>query len=258
MYAQIAHYYHLIHRTHTADVPWLLRWARGQVLELGCGSGRLLLPLAQAGHTAVGIDASAEMLTIAREEIARADPAVQTRLTLVQGDMTRFDLPHKPFDTAVVFCNTLLHLDETGLGQMLRHTAAHLAPGGRLLIDVPNPFALAALEEDEDMTTPTLERTFYDPQTKQQVAQYVQPQLDASRQILTLHWTFVPQQNGRDLTDKTIFATAVYHFYYPHQLQIALHANGFHLVSLCGNYDGDPFDEASDHLLLNAERLQSI
>ncbi|MCA9980143.1 MAG: class I SAM-dependent methyltransferase [Anaerolineales bacterium] len=247
MYDPIAHYYHLIHQHHTADIPWVLRWAQGKILELGCGSGRLLLPLAQAGHTAVGLDLSAEMLTLARAELAG-----HANVTLVQGDMAQFDLPQKPFDTAVVFCNTLLHLDNVALGQMLRHTAVHLRPGGRLLIDIPNPFMLAAAEDDDE---PALEQVFADPATGETVAQYSTQRLDADRQLLTLTWTFVPQQNGRDLPEKQVQTTAVYHFYYPHQLQIALQAAGFELETLAGNYAGDPFTEESDNLLLVAQRL---
>jgi SAM-dependent methyltransferase len=250
-YDSIAHYYHLIHQAHTADIPWVLRWATGQVLELGCGSGRLLLPLVHAGHAVVGLDASAEMLTIARKDIAQSPTAVQKRITLVHGDMTQFDLSQKPFDTAVIFCNTLLHLDEMALQQALHHTAKHLLPGGQLLIDVPNPFVLAAAEDDD---TPTLEQLFTDPTTNEQIAQYSTQRLNLARQTLTLGWSFVPQQNGRDLTDKTVSATAVYHFYYPHQLQLALQASGFKLQGLYGDYTGQPFSEESDHLLIVAQR----
>lgn len=251
MYDQIAHYYHLIHQHHTADVPWLLRWARGNVLELGCGSGRLLWPLAQAGHQVVGLDLSGEMLALARRDWAVQEHG--QNVTLVQGDITQFDLPQKPFDTAVIFCNTLLHLDKVALGQMLRHTAVHLRTSGRLLIDVPNPFQLAALGT-ASKPEPLLEQVFPDPTTGDTFTQYATAKQDDHQQILTMNWTFVPRQNGRDLLEKRVQTTAVYHFYYPHQLQIALQAAGFALDAFYGNYDGDPFDEESDNLLIIAQR----
>ncbi len=252
MYDQIAPYYHLIPQHHTADVPWLLRWAQGKILELGCGSGRLLWPLAQAGHEVVGLDLSGEMLALARRDLAAQGHG--EKVTLVQVDITQFDLPHKPFDTAVVFCNTLLHLDPIALGQMLRHTAVHLRPGGRLLIDVPNPFQLAALGTTAE-PEPLLEQVFPDPATGGTFTQYATAKQDDLQQVLHMNWTFVPRQNGRDLLEKQVQTTAVYHFYYPHQLQIALQAAGFTLDTFYGSYDGDPFDEESDNLLIIAHRV---
>ena len=58
MYDQIAHYYDLTHADLTEDIDFILDLARqsnGPILELGCGSGRLLLPLARAGFMTVGV-----------------------------------------------------------------------------------------------------------------------------------------------------------------------------------------------------------
>ncbi|HEX5501234.1 MAG TPA: class I SAM-dependent methyltransferase, partial [Thermomicrobiales bacterium] len=71
-----------------ADLPFYLELAAaqgGRVLELACGSGRVLVPLARAGHRVVGLDASPHMLALAREKLAAAGPEVAARATLVQG-----------------------------------------------------------------------------------------------------------------------------------------------------------------------------
>ena len=72
-YDRIARYYDLTHDRLTADVPFLLAQAAeagGPVLEIGCGSGRLLVPLARAGQTITGVDRSAEMLARAEPRLA--------------------------------------------------------------------------------------------------------------------------------------------------------------------------------------------
>ena len=74
MYATLARYYDQIHTTLTADVPFILKQVKkqgGPVLELGCGTGRLLFPLAEAGFPVTGVDNSSEMLNIARQRLAK-------------------------------------------------------------------------------------------------------------------------------------------------------------------------------------------
>src|SRR5207302_10604119 len=78
-----------------ADLPLYLELAAaegGRVLELACGTGRVLVPLAEAGNRVVGLDASPHMLALAREKLAAAGSAVATRARLVQGDMRCFRL----------------------------------------------------------------------------------------------------------------------------------------------------------------------
>src|SRR5437867_649860 len=57
------------------------------VLELGCGTGRVLVPLARAGHVVTGIDSSANMLDRCRTNLEKEPPAVRTRVSLHQADV---------------------------------------------------------------------------------------------------------------------------------------------------------------------------
>src|SRR5207248_1465153 len=66
--------------------------ARGNVLELGCGTGRILLPIARAGCTIVGIDSSRLMLARCRAKLTAEPAAVQARVTLHQHDVRDFTL----------------------------------------------------------------------------------------------------------------------------------------------------------------------
>ena len=62
----------------------------GPVLEIGCGPGRVLIPLARAGYAVTGVDSSPEMLTRVRKNVAREPEDVRRRITIRQGDMRRF------------------------------------------------------------------------------------------------------------------------------------------------------------------------
>jgi SAM-dependent methyltransferase len=110
----------------------------GRVLELGCGSGRILVPLARAGHHVVGVDTSPHMLALACEKLATAGPEV-ARARLVQGDLRYFELSER-FDLAIVAVKTFAYLiTRHDQQRALAAVAAHLRPGGLLVIDLLNP-----------------------------------------------------------------------------------------------------------------------
>ena len=109
----------------------------GRLLELGVGTGRLAIPMAQAGLTVTGIDTSAAML----ERLAAAD--VSGSVTVVRGDMVD-DLPDGPFDVALAAYNTLFNLVDDGAQQRcFRAVADRLAPGGSFVVEAFVPDAAA-------------------------------------------------------------------------------------------------------------------
>lgn len=107
----------------------------GDVLELGCGTGHKLIPIAADGHRCTGLELSPAMLARARHKADERDVEVQW----VQGDMRDFALG-RSFDLVVIAANSLLHLHDTeDLVSCFRAVRSHLAPGGRLVFDVFNP-----------------------------------------------------------------------------------------------------------------------
>ena len=101
----------------------------GNVLELGVGTGRLAVPMADAGLVVTGVDASAEML--ARMRAVDADG----RVAAVEGDMVD-DLPDGPFDVALVAYNTIFNLLEAERQRAcFRAVAQRLRPGGRFVVE---------------------------------------------------------------------------------------------------------------------------
>ena len=173
MYDLMARYYDQTHDALTEDVPLVLELAaqaNGRLLELGCGTGRLLVPLAQAGHRVVGVDNAGAMLARADKRLAQLPVTIRERVTLVEADMTTFTLAAelRPAALCLVPYNTLLHLDEGALRQTLRQAATHLAANGRLFLDLANPFTLASVPDDQAVT---LEATFTDPETDDIVLQ---------------------------------------------------------------------------------------
>ena len=141
-YAEIAELYDLEHDEFRDDLPFYLHsiTAVGDpVLELGCGSGRLLRPIADAGFRVTGLDQSAPMLSRARGTL-RGDKQKQ-RITLFEGSMDEAaSAPGGPFGVVIFSLNGLLHL-VTPEEQRAAVSSARQAmdPRGQLLIDVLNP-----------------------------------------------------------------------------------------------------------------------
>lgn len=117
---------------------------RGQVLELGCGTGHKLIPIASDGVRCVGLDLSPGMLAEARRKADENGVGVEW----VQGDMTSFDLG-RTFDLVFITANSLLHLHEAeDLVSCFRSARRHLAPGARFIFDVFNPSVRLLAEAD--------------------------------------------------------------------------------------------------------------
>lgn len=106
-----------------------LAGAGGRVLELGVGTGRLAVPMADAGLSVVGIDSSEAMLAKLRER----DPA--GLVDAIRGDITS-DLPVGPFDVVLVAYNTIFNLlGEHDQPRLFQHVAERLAPGGAFVVE---------------------------------------------------------------------------------------------------------------------------
>lgn len=142
-YAEVARLYdHVVPYAMRGDVEFFVdeaRRANGPVLEVGCGTGRVLVPTARAGIAIDGVDVSAAMLEVLRDKLATEDKAVQSRVQLHEGDMRTFEvgrrfalitLPFRPFQHLLtvddqIACLTNLH--------------RHLDTGGRVILDLFNP-----------------------------------------------------------------------------------------------------------------------
>ncbi len=124
------------------DVAFYERMARasgGPVLELACGTGRVALPLAEAGLDVTGIDSADAMLAIARRKAAATAAPVRDRLTLVEGDMTTLDLGRLYGLVFVAFRSFQLLLTVERQRQALQAMRRHLRPGGRLALHLFDP-----------------------------------------------------------------------------------------------------------------------
>jgi SAM-dependent methyltransferase len=130
------------HAHYREDIAFWRRHAArlgGPVLDLGCATGRVAIPLARDGHEVWALDRSPAMLAELRRRLAVEDPGVAARVHPVWGDLARFDLGRR-FAMVAVAMNTLQVLTEPADRRAaFRAVRDHLAPGGELIFDVALP-----------------------------------------------------------------------------------------------------------------------
>lgn len=202
----------------------------GSVLELGCGTGHKLIPIASDGHPCVGLDASPDML-------AEADRKARERgahVEWVHGDMRSFDLG-RTFDLIFITANSLLHLHETeDLLSCLRSVRRHLAPEGRFVLDVFNPdVRLLAGADGVRRTRESL--AFTDPE-RGEVGVDVADTYDAPAQVTRGTWYL-----STDSDPDFVVAPMEVRIIFPQELTLLLSLGGFQLVERFGDWSGQPF-----------------
>ena len=124
------------------DLPFYLELAErspGPILEIACGTGRVLLPIARMGKKIHGVDNSRPMLKILENSLAREQPEVREKVTLHEGDMRDFRLGAE-FPLVIIPFRPMQHMhtveDQVGA---LTSAAAHLSADGILAFDVFYP-----------------------------------------------------------------------------------------------------------------------
>ncbi len=254
-----ARFYDGDYRDYRDDIALVLKTARAagrSALELGCGTGRVLLPLAEDGFQVIGLDTSAALLAIARrklEEHGYAAEAVADRsskVSLVQADMTNFELAEREIDFAFVVSNTLMHVT-TQAEQLkaLQCAQRHLRVGGLLLIDLFNPDvayleAISGIQELADW--------WEDGESGATVLKWSTRHVDAERQLQET--VFIYEEvfpDGRNAQTRLSFPLR---FWWPDEGAMLLEQAGFAVDEVCGDFDGSPHRTDSKRLIFVARK----
>src|SRR5438477_475778 len=227
------------------DVEWFSGLARrtgGPILELGCGTGRITVPIAQDGHHIVGLDRSAAMLERAERRARRANVEIRW----VEGDMRAFSF-NEAFALVFVALNSFLMLDPNDRWSCLARVREHLAPRGRVAIDVfqPDPEVVVGLDGG---VVDEWERV--DPESARAVRKFSSSRANVDG---------VTQRIWYDETDDTgavqrIGGTTTLHYLYRREAQLLFSEARSVIWTPAGAYGGYPADAHSSTPLVVADR----
>jgi SAM-dependent methyltransferase len=212
----------------------------GPVLDVGCGTGRLLIPLVRDGHRVVGVDASAAMLSRAAERLRRMRAEVRTRASLMRTDMRRLPL-RSCFAFIVAAFHTVQHCEsDQDWAHLLAGVRAALVPGGWFAFDTfaPSPRFLAR----SGWSGAT---AFRHPQTGFITHYRERHSVESAGGINILDMTFQYQSLRNQKRPKTDRVRLRHRLLSPDGVQRMLRTAGLALIASWGGFDGTPLDDKS-------------
>lgn len=255
-YAQFAYHYDRL----MTDMPypsWMsfLRqcWHQYDVIphtlvDLGCGTGSLSLPLAQAGLQVTGIDISTDMLAVAQdktENLRKLSGFTKGgSVQWIEQDMREWELPNR-VDCVISFCDCLNYLtEEDEVRLTFERTFAGLAAGGLFVFDVHAPRQLVEYAQSQPFIM-----------DEPDIAYIWTCDYDEARMEIEHHLSIFDRQNvkGVDLYRK-IEETHVQRAYPMQWIEDQLEACGFDILSVSADFSFDPPVEQSERLFFVARR----
>lgn len=252
VYDRLAQFYDWEHRHFQDDLPLYLGFAtasRGPILDAACGTGRVLLALAEGGQTVVGVDSSSAMLEVARRRVDAE--AMGSRVSLTLGDLRTMKLD-RSFGMALVALSSFHHL--VGMADQrraLKRLSKYLMAGGLLVMDLVNP-SPEWLSAGDGTLVHQLTAPFPDDDGPDTLSKFV---------ARTTHFE---QQREQWLLiyDRTTPEGALYRqsfdmetqFLFRYEAELLLGEAGFRLRDLYGGYDLESYQAFSPRMILVAEK----
>jgi SAM-dependent methyltransferase len=233
------------------DVRWYRRLAAEElgtpgggraILELGCGSGRTLVPLVRDGWRVVGVDAAPAMLARCRERLAHLGREAAGRAELHRADFRALALGRR-FPLVICPFNAFMHLyARQDVERFLAVVQRHLAPGGLFAFDVLNP-DLGWLSRDPRKRW---SRTrFRHPRSGRRMVYSTSLTYDAALQIAFIRIYYEPEDGGR-----TRIVRLAHRQFFPLELEALLHYNGFTVETHEGGFDRQTLLPESDEQVI--------
>ncbi len=247
-YDLIAPFYDAEHAHFREDLDMYQNYAElsgGAILELACGSGRVLLPLAHEGYEITGVDSSPRMLELARQHIQREK--LTGRCTLVEQDMRTLTLGRK-FRMAFVALGSFAHLiNRRDQQQALAAIRAHLSKGATFLLDISN----ADARYMEELGSHMLHQGTWHHEDGTFLSHFVSPANASDRHLLELTHFYDQYSQGSSI-QRTIVTTHLYLFERG-EMELLLEQAGFNVKEIYGNYDLGPYHLESPRMIFLAE-----
>lgn len=221
----------------------LAREANGPVLDLPCGTGRVLLPLLQDGIDIEGVDLSMEML----DRLRRKAETLSLQPRVHQASMTNFQL-RRQFALIVCACNSFAHnLTTDDQLESLRRFREHLLPGGLVVIDSFFPSAQYAATDQMRV----LEGEVTDPRTGHLLRMYDSRMMDRVRQIQHSDNEIEEfDSNGHLVTTHRNSTDA--RWTYKAEMELLLRCVGYSRWEICGGYERQPLEREMDAMIVFA------
>jgi cyclopropane fatty-acyl-phospholipid synthase-like methyltransferase len=247
-YDLLAPFYDIEHARFEEDVSLYINFAElsgGPLLELACGSGRLLVPLAYEGYELTGVDSSRSMLNLAQRALEEA--GVQEQCTLVQENMSTMHLEQK-FRMAFIALGSFGHVCTR---QEQRQTLAvvhdHLTAGSKFIMDISN----TDVRYMEQLSGQVLHQGTWKREDGALLTHFVSPASSPTKHLLELTHFYDEHRQG-EAVQRTVITTHLYLFE-RNEVELLLEEAGFAINDVFGDYELSPFEHESPRMIFIAQ-----
>lgn len=222
-----------------------------RIVDLGCGTGKLAIPLAEAGYRVLGIDLSPDMLAVAREKAASADLPSGGSLAWSCQDMRQWRA-EEPADCVFSFCDCLNYvLEEDEVRRVFERTFDGLRPGGLFVFDVHAPAQILAYAEGQPYVW-----------DEDGLAYIWTCEYDPERIQVEHRLTFFAAEDGEDGPDAGTGSARYVRFrevhrqraHLPDFLSDELRRAGFIVLDRCADFSWAPPDDEAERLFFVARK----
>ena len=239
------------HAEYLTDIPFWINKTEGYdtVLEVGCGHGRVTLPLAASGRAIVGVDKDSGSISFLKDQLKELDNDVQGRISVIQTDILEYN-PDTTFGGVIIPCNTYSTFNAMERSKLIGRILTYLRRDGIFIASIPNPTqteeVLAELRESDGGELLDLEGMFTHPDTGFPVQ--VSSRLRAGDGSLLWGWIYDHLQ-----PDGEVERVEVTTEHYPRsekEFVQELLDGGFREVQSQGDFSGEGYSETSPYLIL--------
>jgi SAM-dependent methyltransferase len=239
------------------DVEFYLEEAKksgSPVLELGCGTGRILIPIARAGIDIVGLDRSPSMLEIARKKVSLLDKDIQSHIQLIEDDMRTFALEQR-FKLIIIPYRAFLHLLTAGdQKKALNNIREHLEEKGLLIFNIFDPRLDFIVAHSEILgSAPTKDTEFIYPKTGNKIIVWDTVQFHLERQMIDMYFIFEELNREGTVISKT-YSKLLIRYIYRYEMENLLELCGYKIESLYGDFKRGPFRYGGEQIWIASKK----
>jgi SAM-dependent methyltransferase len=255
LYSNDAYFYDLDNREPLkVDIPFYLGCAskisaNSRILELACGTGRITIPLAKAGHEVWALEYSEAMIDVFEDKLKNLPEETASKIHLIHGDMSNFEMGQK-FPLILLPARSFqLLLDEDKEISCLKDVHRHLSEDGTFIIDIANFFGGQIKEKEWVSEEEFFDWENIDPKTGYKIRRtHIRKKIDLERKIL------YPQKNYHIFKDdgavEKIVKQAAWKYFSEKQIKNLLVSNGFKIMEEMGAFDGKPINKGSEFIFI--------
>lgn len=228
------------------DIPFWIGLADtigSPILELGCGTGRVMIPLLLAGFSVDGLDSNPAALD---RLSSRMNVYSLNAGELHRGRMQEFCI-ERFYNLIISPCNTFSTLSESDATKTLENIVGHLKPKGTFVLDLPNP---GYIIEDDSQDEGVLTDSFIEPKTGNACQVFTRQRYNPESGRMSVTWTYDELHPDGEVVRHEM--TLNHYLRTTAQMEQILFTAGFSSVQIYGDYDPSQFQPDAAHMLIRA------